>query len=548
MGGIRLKVTVVTLALVGLFGRGNAHVPDGGSAGAVDGWPASEVTSALHMLLAAADEGLEPSEYDLGNLTRLAEALSRGAGTAAEKDEFERRLTAAVALYVRHVHRGRVDPRQLGFRLTIPDDRHDFERLVAESARTGGIAGLVRAYRPPGWQYPALLAALRHYRSLRELPPLVTSRRAVRVGDPYEGLGGLFDRLALYGDMPASTPRPELVYRPVDAAAVRRFQERHGLQADGVLGPATFAALQVPLSWRIRQIELALERLRWLPHQARSRLVVLNIPMFELGAWDRGRGDQAPSFRTGVIVGRAMGMATPVMAQEIREIVFRPYWNIPRSILLNEVLTALAKDPGYLGKHAMEIVAGDRDDSPAVPLSADALTRLRRGELRLRQRPGPQNALGLVKFVFPNEDQVYMHDTPAQSLFSRARRDFSHGCVRIEDPVGLAEWLLAGQADWSRTRVIAAMNGSRTMRVALASPAEIWLLYLTAVVMPDGTLRFADDIYGHDRRLDQALAARRTARQSPGAHASDVDVHEVRSRIESDAAPSQGERRLPQLL
>lgn len=513
MGGIRWTLTVVALALVGALGRGNAHVLDGAGAGArMDAWPASEATWALRMLVAAADEGLEASEYDVGTLTRLADALSRGAGTAAEQDEFERRLTTAVALYVRHVHRGRIDPRQLGFRLTVPDDRHDFERLVAEAARTAGVAALVKAYRPPGSQYPALLAALRHYRSLRDLPPLVAPRRAVRVGDPYEGLAGVLDRLALYGDMPASTARPASVYRPEDAAAVQRFQQRHGLQPDGVLGPATLAALQAPLSWRIRQIELALERLRWLPHQTRPRVVVLNIPMFELGAWDRGRGDQAPSFRTGVIVGRAMGMATPVMAQEIREIVFRPYWNIPRSILLHEVLPALAKDPGYLGKHAMEIVAGDRDESPVVPLSTDAVTGLRRGELRLRQRPGPQNALGLVKFVFPNEDQVYMHDTPTQSLFSRARRDFSHGCVRIEDPVGLAEWLLAGQGDWTRAGVIAAMNGSRTMRVALASPAEVWLLYLTAAVMPDGTLRFADDIYGHDRRLDQALAARRTPR------------------------------------
>jgi murein L,D-transpeptidase YcbB/YkuD len=190
----------------------------------------------------------------------------------------------------------------------------------------------------------------------------------------------------------------------------------------------------------------------------------------------------------------------------MREVIFRPYWNIPRSILRHEILPVLERDPDYLRRQNMEIVRGPGDEAQPVDGTAENLALLRQGALRLRQRPGVQNALGLIKFVFPNEENVYMHGTPAQALFSRNRRDFSHGCVRVEDPVALAEWALKERPEWTRDRILSAMAGTQSFRVKLAQPIQVILFYTTATVMPeDGTIHFAEDIYRHDMRLDRAL-------------------------------------------
>jgi murein L,D-transpeptidase YcbB/YkuD len=212
----------------------------------------------------------------------------------------------------------------------------------------------------------------------------------------------------------------------------------------------------------------------------------------------------------GVIVGRAVRTQTPVFAQEMTHLIFRPYWNVPRSILRNEVLPAAEADPLYLQRHDMELVAGQGDDAKAMEASPDNLAAARAGALRIRQRPGPKNSLGLVKFIFPNDDNVYLHGTPAQQLFGRSRRDFSHGCVRVEDPPALAAWLLRDQPDWTRERIEAAMTSGTTRQVNLRQPVPVILYYVTAAVTPDdGLLHFADDLYGHDRTLERALAARR---------------------------------------
>jgi murein L,D-transpeptidase YcbB/YkuD len=230
----------------------------------------------------------------------------------------------------------------------------------------------------------------------------------------------------------------------------------------------------------------------------------MNIPMFRFWAWDSTPPNDAPAFAMKVIVGRALSTETPVFDEEMREVIFRPYWNVPRSIL-REVLL-LRADPGYLSRQNREIVRGDSDEAVPVEATAANLELLRKGGLRVRQRPGPNNALGLIKFDFPNTESVYM-PTPAQSLFSQSRRDFSHGCVRVEDPVAFAEWLLRDRPEWTRDRIVAAMAGTRSFRVRLPKPVQVLLYYTTAAVMPeDGTMHFADDIYRHDIRLDRALA------------------------------------------
>jgi L,D-transpeptidase YcbB len=332
--------------------------------------------------------------------------------------------------------------------------------------------------------------------------------RAIHPGQLYADVETLRRELIAFGDMPPDAPAPREPgrYDRSIADGVRRFQVRHGLEPDGILGKSTIAALRVPLTWRVRQIELALERLRWLPHLVEERLIVLNIPMFRLWAWDMVPPGDTPAFGMDVIVGRALSTQTPVFAEEMREVVFRPYWNVPPSILRGEVLPKIERDPDYLRREDMEIVRGAGNDARRIELSPDAVAKLRQGTLRVRQRPGPKNALGLIKFVFPNDENVYMHDTPAQALFARSRRDFSHGCVRVADPVALAEWVLKDRPEWTRDRILAATTGPATIEVKLPRPIQVILFYTTAAVMPeDLTIRFAEDIYRHDARLDRAL-------------------------------------------
>ena len=444
---------------------------------------------ALGLLDHAYEDGLDPAVYQTDALQRIAATLGPSSSREAASD-FDRRLTAAMVRYARDVHEGRVDPRELGYRLDASPDQHDFEAIVTAAVAERRVAALPRDLAPPLMLYRNVRAALAHYRTLsaEQLQPL-PPHSPIRPGERYPDLPALLHRLILLGDVPAGSRADDAQsYTGAVVDGVREFQRRHGLALDGVLERETRSALNVPLVQRVRQLELALERLRWLPHLEDERLVAVNIPMFRLWAWDAHRADGRPSFQTGVIVGRALNTRTPVLVDEMSEIVFRPYWNVPSSILRNEILPALRRNPDYLRRHDMEIVS-----APGAPL-------------RVRQRPGPANALGLVKFVFPNDYDVYMHGTPAPALFGRARRDFSHGCIRIEDPIGLAEWVLSEQPGWSRERIVAAMNGPTSLRLPLQRPLRVVLFYLTAVVTPeDGLVRFADDIYGHDTRLNGRL-------------------------------------------
>ena len=476
------------------------------------GRPSRQARESLMLLRDAQSEGLDPADYRPDMLDTLAATLGTASSPIPRNvASFDVALSRAMLRYFRHLHLGRIDPRTIGFRWNVSAEGHDFAALLRSAVADDHIAETVAALRPSLVQYNALRTMLTRYRSLAAdvslgSPPAPAA--AVHPGEPYAELDVLYRQLVMFGDLPTGTQSvavPE-TYEGDLVEGVRRFQIRHGLEPDGILGKGTQAALRVPLAWRVRQIELALERLRWLPDLGDRRLVAINIPMFRLWAWDSVPND-APTLAMDVIVGRALSTQTPVFDEEMREVIFRPYWNVPRSILRNEILPLLERDPDYLRRQNMEIVRGPGDNAQPVETTADNLGLLRQGTLRVRQRPGPHNALGLVKFVFPNEENVYMHGTPAQALFSRSRRDFSHGCVRVENPVALAEWALKENPEWTRDRIVSAMAGTQSAHVRLRRPIQVILFYTTAVVMPeDGTIHFADDIYRHDARLDRALA------------------------------------------
>jgi murein L,D-transpeptidase YcbB/YkuD len=458
---------------------------------------------------------LTSDDYHAGVQSRLAGDVKGPDATAQARARFEVELSLDLLRYWRDLHEGRVDPRKVGFRLAARPDDHDFPALLRSAVAAHDVGGATEKLQPPFALYRALVGQLRRYRELSDAAaPLVlsTPARSVKPGDTADGLAGLRARLELLGDLPAGSPPVSDGVTRYDGPlvdGVKHFQGRHGLDRDGALGPSTLAALGVPLARRVEQLELALERLRWLPHLRREGFLAVNIPMFRLWGWGPVPPDGSPTFDMNVIVGRALETQTPPLVEELRYIIFRPYWNVPTSILRDEILPALAKNTAYLARNDMEIVAGPGDDARVMELTEDALEGLRRGRLRVRQRPGPKNALGLVKFVFPNDDNIYLHSTPAPQLFGRARRDFSHGCVRVEDPVALAQWLLRDQPAWTRDRIVAAMEGATPVRVNLAQPLQVVLFYLTAVVMPqDGTVHFTDDVYGYDAKLRQALQRR----------------------------------------
>lgn len=476
-----------------------------------------DARDALALLNSATTEGLDPLDYDAATLQDFAARLgAAGASGVAGIATFDVGLSVNTLRYFQHVHFGRVDPGVVGFPLPAREREDLVERLRAALAGHS-IAAAAAELTPSIALFRRLRTALARYRTLAADPALrlfQPPRATVRPGEPCGELPQLDRLLVALGDLPAGEPdRVEsLVYEGKLVDGVKHFQLRHGLEPDGVLGTRTRAALSVPLSWRVRQIELALERLRWLPDLGQDRFLAVNIPMFRLWGLEGVAPETAPSFRTEVIVGRALNTQTPVLVEEMEYIIFRPYWNVPSSILRHEILPALSRAPDYLQRHSMEIVSGEADSGRIVPITAANLEQLRHGTLRVRQRPGPNNSLGLVKFVFPNDENVYMHGTPAPELFTRARRDFSHGCIRVADPVGLAEWVLSEQPSWTRDRILTAMNAKESMRVNLARPIQVILFYMTAVVMPeDGSLHLAEDIYGHDARLDQYLTRRRSS-------------------------------------
>jgi len=324
--------------------------------------------------------------------------------------------------------------------------------------------------------------------------------------DPAAGTAAAADPVAAAPSTPA---QPQTLTAPL-VDALKHFQSRHGEKPDGVLGAATFAQLTKPLSVRVRQIELTMERWRWLPSELVSAPIIVNIPQFRLFAFESTADSEAHIRQMDVIVGKAFeATQTPVFTADMSYLIFRPYWEVPYSIALKEIVPAARSNPASIDKHQMEIVRGSGDAVTVMPNTAENVELVAKGALRLRQRPGPNNSLGLVKFMLPNPYNVYLHSTPAQALFGESRRDFSHGCVRVSDPVGLAQYVLRDSPEWTREKIQAAMNGTNPVTVTLKNRIRVFIVYGTALATESGNIFFFDDIYGHDQRLEDALNSRR---------------------------------------
>jgi murein L,D-transpeptidase YcbB/YkuD len=503
---------------------------------------ASELVAVLNDVEAF---GLRPEDYGVDTITATAAEL-RGSSEAPVLSDFDRALTAAAWRLLSDLHYGRVDPRRAGFELPEPRRDLDLPAAVAALAAAPQVADAVAAVEPPFYHYVLLKLALARYRalaadpSLTQLPPLAA--RSLKFDDHYAGAPALRRLLLAEGDLPADagsqvdTAVPSSTGAKGDSAGAKgdssrarvdsagakldttlldpsliaglaHFQRRHGLSADGSLGASTYAALTVPLSLRVRQIELTLERWRWLPVPD-SPPIIVNIPEFRLFAFDTTADFADSMLQIPVIVGETNpAKRTPVFVGDMKTVVFRPYWDVPHDIAVREMIPKIAARPEYLARNHLEIVRGMGDDAQPVDPSPENVAALARGELRMRQLPGDDNSLGLIKFLFPNVHDVYLHSTPARGLFQASRRAFSHGCIRVQDPVGLAEFVLRdAPGEWTRAAIEAAMqDGKNDQRVALERPIPVMILYGTVIATEAGPVQFFDDIYGHDRRLADLL-------------------------------------------
>ncbi|HLF96899.1 MAG TPA: L,D-transpeptidase family protein [Methylococcaceae bacterium] len=460
-----------------------------------EGKPTAPAVAVLDSLARADERGLNPEDYGGARWNEWLARLAAGTASAEEGwPAFDVRLSAALMRFGDHLHRGRIDTGASGLGIAIERKKPlELVQLVVEIASDNNPAERLDRLEPATEAYRNLKAALRRYRDLANgvfFDPL-TFGKSLRPGEKADEVPLLRNCLQALG-YPVAGPEGETdsQYDERLAETVRRFQTRHGLEPDGVVGRQTLKELNVSPTERVAQIRFGLERLRWLPDALDGPFIVVNVPAFRLYAFETGAPDFAkPAVAMDVIVGRAVSdRRTPVFGADMRYVVFRPYWNVPDSIAEKELLPLIESDPDYLDRNDMEF-AGDSDS----------------GTARLRQRPGPKNALGPVKFVFPNAHGVYLHGTPAQRLFQKARRDFSHGCIRVADPLSLARFVLEREGGWDAERISGAMDGNQTFSVPLSRPIPVYIFYTTALVDGEGQVLFYPDIYGKDARLARLL-------------------------------------------
>lgn len=431
----------------------------------------------LAAIESAPDHGLDTAAYPISALKSVIDSKrltdTASAGTLADADVL---MTAAYVAYAADMLSGQVDPKTVSQAWNIPAVARELDSAIVRGIEEPDMRASLGAMAPQDPDYDTLKVAYARYRKL-----------AAGGGWPALNAGAtpaaIRARLGVEG------------YSASDSGAVRpallAYQERHGLVPSGTLDRATLQSLNDPAAERVKQIAANLERHRWLPRTLGSRYVYVNVPAFQLTAYDSGR----KTLEMKVVVGQEYeGKVTPVFADSMESVVFRPYWNITPDIQASEIGPKAAADPGYLERNEMEYYKDG-------------------GTTRIRQRPGGKNSLGLVKFLFPNNFNIYLHDTPAKELFAKTDRAASHGCIRLEKPAEMAQWVLG----WSADQVSAAMNGTADNHAVPVKPKiPVYIVYFTAYTR-NGQLYFGDDIYGRDEKLEQQVSTGNDSGQASAA-------------------------------
>ncbi len=462
----------------------------------------------IKTIIEADHEGLDASIYhrdDILSLVRILELNSVfDAFEPAKYAELELLLTDAFVSYGFHLSEGVVEPNQTNVDWHIERPNKNLLKILRASLHNEKLEELVDILQPHHSGYLRLKSALLKYQNIKKSGGWhkIPVGPKLRKGDTEKRIAALRSRLIISGDLANSKSGDEEYFDEALESGVKKFQARNGLKTDGVVGSNTISALNISVEDRIEQIKLNMERWRWLPQDLGKRYILVNTANFELDIIENGQTVTS----TRAIVGKKK-RPTPALSRKITYMELNPYWNIPHKIAINDVLPCIKKDSNYLKDKSIRIFENWEDGAKEVnPESIDWNTVTKKNFVyKLRQDPANSNALGRVKFIFPNEFSIYLHDTPARTLFDKTKRTFSSGCIRIEKPMELAAYLLADNSKWTYEKLTAAVDSKKTRTILLSDPMNIHILYWTAWVDKDGIVNFRDDIYGRDRQLNIAL-------------------------------------------
>ncbi len=459
---------------------------------------------------AAFQEGLEPTDYHLAKIQELRKNVEnvQSSGNLVHPQmmvELDLLLTDAFLTYASHLLAGRVNPETIDPEWQVHRREKDLPAHLQTALETGTVQQALQSLLPvhPGYQY--LRKTLEQYRHIAQEGgwPQVPDGPTLHKNECSDRIVALRNRLIVSGDI-RKTNEQEDFFDEILEEAVRTFQYRHGLDVDGIIGPATLEALNVPVESRIRQVILNLERWRWLPQYLGNRYILINIADFDLQVVDGG--EAVMTMR--VVVGRNF-RPTPVFSDRITYMVLCPYWHVPKIVAMEDIVPMECEYPGYLQEQHFQVFLGWGEETIELdPREIHWCDVTSEGfAYRFRQEPGPLNALGRMKFMFPNQHNVYLHDTPARDLFYRSSRAFSSGCIRIEKPLALAEYLLQKDPRWTREALVEALDKNVERIVDLPEDMPVHLLYWTAWAEREGIVHFRNDIYGRDESLRLALSS-----------------------------------------
>ena len=472
----------------------------------------SQAKALIAAIQVADQEGLNPEDYHLAKIKALlAEAeerhLKKIPPSAKDMADFDLLLTDSFLMYSSHLLAGRVNPERIHTGWFVFTREVNLVDILQAALDTNQIRKTLDKLKPSHPGYTGLGQMLIRYRKIAKNGgwPHLVSGSSLKIGDRGERVEKLRKRLLFFDDSKSMAEENGQIFDEQLDEVVRGVQEIYGLKSDGIVGPETRAALNVPAKARARQIELNMERWRWIPRNLGQRYILVNIADFKLSLIEHG--ETVMDMR--VVVGRTY-RRTPVFSSKMKYIVLNPFWNVPMSIAVKDILPKLRENHNYLSLHNMTVYANWQTGAPSIdPRSIDWSKVNRRGfRYRLVQKPGPQNALGRLKFMFPNRFSVYLHDTPGKELFQKNIRSFSSGCIRAEKPVKLAVYLLKDDPNWTKEKIMAAVDRGKTRSIGISNPLNVHLLYWTAWVDKTGEIHFRDDIYDRDRPLDKALAER----------------------------------------
>lgn len=472
----------------------------------------NEAKDLLEAIDACTVHGLSKDDYKLQYLYHLKKKLEKEDSGLSDYQKLEKELTGAYLKIASHILRGRIDPQQFDAQWITDRREKDLAKHLQQALVEEEIEESLEALEPKFKGYEGLKEALQRYEEIAETAGdwvKLPEDLVLKPGDSSEYVSQLSQMLYDLGDA-EELKNDVQVYDEEIAAALANFQERHGLQPDSILAVKTIEMLNQSPKRRLAQIKLNLERYRWMPERPEGRHVVVNIPEFKLHVYEGV--DSVFSMR--VIVGKAFESTTPVFNDTIEYITFSPDWTVPQSIAYEEMLPALKEDPNYLVDRNFKLYEGWTEGAEELDSRKVKWKKIKEEDFsyRIVQQPGPANSLGKVKFMFPNSMDIYLHDTPADYLFDNNERDYSHGCIRVEDPEMFAKYLLNGQG-WNRQKIEEYMNKPEPTDVPLSEKVPVFIEYHTAWMGSDGRVHFREDIYGHDAKqlepLEQAVAENR---------------------------------------